>query len=115
MDVFELRETVVDEYSAYIKSFLRIDDPQIDAFVHAELASGRLWPDPLVQLNPAFEPGNTVEELAQRGVLAQECARIFRRNKDDNGFGTSMRLHRHQQQAIEAAQRDGSYVLTTGT
>jgi len=115
MDVFQLRTAVVDEYSAYIKSFLRIDDTQINDFVQAELASGRLWPDPLVQLNPAFEPGETVEELARRGVLAQECARIFRRAKDDNGFGASIRLHRHQQQAIEAAQRDGSYVLTTGT
>ena len=42
MDVFELRETVVAEYSAYIKSFLRIDDAQIDDFVHAERARGRL-------------------------------------------------------------------------
>src|SRR2546421_9981630 len=64
MDVFELRETVVAEYSAYTKSFLRIDDAQINDFVHAELARRRLWPDPLVQLNPAFEPGETVAALA---------------------------------------------------
>ncbi len=115
MDVFQLRGTVVDQYSAYIKSFLRIDDAQIDDFVHAELASGRLWPDPLVQLNPAFEPGQTVEDLAHDGILAPDCGRIFRRNKDAHGFGTSVRLHRHQQEAIEAAQHGGSYVLTTGT
>jgi hypothetical protein len=115
MDVFELRETVVVEYSAYIKSFLRIDDAQIDDFVHAELARGHLWPDPLVHLNPAFEPGETVAALAQRGVLHAECARIFRRDKDENGFGPSIRLHHHQQEAIAAAERGGSYVLTTGT
>lgn len=115
MDVFQLRAAVVDEYSAYIQSFLRIDDPHIKDFVREQLASGRLWPDPLVQLNPAFEPGNTVDELARDGVLATECGRIFRRNKDDLGFGTSIRLHRHQQDAIEAARRGGSYVLTTGT
>ncbi len=115
MDVFQLRGAVVDEYSAYIKSFLRIDDAQIATFVHAELATGRLWPDPLVQLNPAFEPGQTVEELAQQGLVARECARIFRRAKDDKGFGASIRLHRHQQEALAAARRGGSYVLTTGT
>jgi hypothetical protein len=69
MDVFELRERVVAEYSARIKSFLRIDDAQIDDFVHAELARGHLWPDPLVHLNPAFEPGETVAALAQSRAI----------------------------------------------
>src|SRR5919197_1841500 len=115
MDVFELRKTVVDEYSAYIKSFLRIKDPEIKRFVDDELESGRLWPDPLVQLNPSFEPGETIDDLVARGVLAPECQRIFRRDKDEAGFGPSLRLHRHQQDAIEVAGRGGSYVLTTGT
>src|SRR5919201_562534 len=79
------------------------------------MARGRLWPDPLVHLNPAFEPGETVAALAQRGVLHAECARIFRRDKDENGFGPSIRLHHHQQEAIAAAGTGGSYVLSTGT
>src|SRR5919202_4056690 len=115
MDVFELRKTVVDEYSAYIKSFLCIKDTEIKRFVDDELESGRLWPDPLVQLNPSFEPGETIDDLVARGVLAPECQRIFRRDKDEAGFGPSLRLHRHQQDAIEVAGRGGSYVLTTGT
>ena len=115
MDVFELRKTVVDEYSAYIKSFLRIKGPEIKRFVDDELESGRLWPDPLVQLNPSFEPGETIDDLVARGVLAPECQRIFRRDKDEAGFGLPLRLHRHQQDAIEVAGRGGSYVLTTGT
>ncbi len=115
MDVFDLRTRVVEEYSAYIRSFLRIKDPDIKAFVDDELDSGRLWPDPLVQLNPSFEPGETVDRLVADGVLASECARIFRRDKDDAGFGQPLRLHRHQQEAVKAARRGGSYVLTTGT
>ena len=47
----------------------------------------------------AFEPGETVAALAQRGVLHAECARIFRRDKDENGLGPSIRLH-HQQQGL---------------
>jgi len=115
MDIFDLRASVIAEYSAYIRSFLRIKDPHIARFAHAELDSGRLWPDPLVQLNPSFEPGETVAALAARGVLAAECARIFRRDKDANGQGPSLLLHHHQQEAIEVARRGGSYVLTTGT
>src|SRR5712691_5828063 len=101
MDIFDLRSSVIAEYSAYIRSFLRIKDPQIESFAHAELDSGRLWPDPLVQLNPSFEPGETVAALAARGVLSAECARIFRRDKDANGQGPTLRLHRHQQEAVE--------------
>src|SRR5919198_6619675 len=95
MDVFELRKTVVDEYSAYIKSFLRIKDAAIKRFVDDELESGRLWPDPFVQLNPSFEPGETIDDLVARGVLAPECQRIFRRDKDEAGFGLPLRLPRH--------------------
>jgi hypothetical protein len=81
MNVFELRNTVVYEYSAYIQSFLCIKDTEIKRFVDDELESGRLWPDPLVQLNPSFEPGETIDDLVARGVLAPECQRIFRRDK----------------------------------
>jgi ATP-dependent helicase YprA (DUF1998 family) len=115
MDVFGLRDRVIGDYADYVRSFIRIKDPQIAEYVQDQLQQGRLWPDPLVQLNPSFEPGDTVEELAARGALAGECRRIFRRNKDACGFGPSLRLHRHQQQAIEVAATGESYVLTTGT
>lgn len=114
MNVFELRDTVVREYSSYISSFLRIKDPRIDTFVNDQLSSGYLWPDPLVQLNPSFESAGTVEDVVAQGLLTPECRRIFRRDKKQ-GPGTSLRLHRHQQDAIEVARGGGSYVLTTGT
>ncbi len=97
MDVFGLRETVVSQYADYIRSFLRIKDPGIDAYVTENLDRGRYWPDPLVQLNPSFEPGDTVDDLVARGVLAEGCRRIFRRNKDANGLGDTLRLHRLRQ------------------
>jgi hypothetical protein len=115
MDVFALRDRVIEEYASYVKSFIRIKDPSLSHYVEEQLRKGRLWPDPLVQLNPSFEPGETVEELVTRGVLAEECRRIFRRDKDDLGFGPSLRLHRHQQEAVEIAATGQSYVLTTGT
>ena len=57
MDVFALRDRVVDDYKRYIESFVRIRDERIEKFVREEFASGILWPDPILQLNPAYEPG----------------------------------------------------------
>jgi len=116
MDVFEVREAVIREYSEYISSFLRIRDAGIEDYVRDEMAGGRLWPDPLIGLNPSFEPGQSVDELVDRGLLAPGCRRIFRRKDAETGEGPSLRLHRHQQEALEVARGgSGSYVLTTGT
>ena len=72
MDVFGLRDRVISDYSDYVRSFIRIKDPRIARYVEEQLGQGRHWPDPLVQLNPPFEPGDTVEELVARGVLADD-------------------------------------------
>ena len=85
MDILGLRDRVISDYSGYVRSFIRIKDSRIAEYVEEQLAQGRLWPDPLIQLNPAFEPGDTVEELVRRRALADECRRIFRRNKDAAG------------------------------
>jgi hypothetical protein len=53
MDVFQLRDQVIGDYDRYVQSFLRIADPGIKAYIAAELAKGRLRPDPLFQLNPS--------------------------------------------------------------
>jgi ATP-dependent helicase YprA (DUF1998 family) len=79
------------------------------------LAQGLLWPDPLIQLNPSFEAGETIDELVGEGTLHEECARIFRRNKKPHDPGEDLRLHRHQAEAIRTASVGHSYVLTTGT
>ena len=116
MDVFQLRDQVIGDYAAYVRSFLRIADPGIKGYVEEKLAEERLWPDPLVQLNPSFEPGATVDELVDRAVLHPECRGIFRRGKDKTPpEDAPLRLHRHQQEAMEVARTGASYVLTTGT
>ncbi len=117
MDVFALRDRVIADYAEYVRSFVTISDPQIHAFVAGELAAGRWWPEPLVQLNPAFESAGTVEDLVDAGELHPECARIFRRGKaPEHGVpGSSIRLHHHQRVALACAHAGQSYVLTTGT
>ena len=83
MDVFHLRQKLIADYKAYSKSFVKIRDPKIQSYVDAELESGALWPDPLIQLNPRFRQGKTIRELADAGVLDPLCADIFRFGKSE--------------------------------
>ena len=106
MDVFKLRDAVVDEYREYVESFVRVFDSRIDAFVREQLVAGELWPDAVLQLNPAFEEAETLRELAGRGLILRETARFF---------GEDIRLYRHQREALEAALRGEPYVVSTGT
>lgn len=115
MDVFEFREKLVTDYSAFTRSFTRIKAEDIRTFVNAAYDSQRYWPAPLVQVNPNFKSGHTVDELVMAGGLHRECARIFRAGKSTSSPGTSLRLFKHQEEAIGFAQSGESYVLTTGT
>ena len=115
MDVFELHRDLISDYASYTRSFIRIADSRIHAAVEHEISSGLLWPDPLLQLNPSFEPGATIEELVADGTLHEECGRIFRIKRNENDFGMPLRLHCHQEQAIRTAAQGNAYVLTTGT
>jgi len=57
MNVFRLRDELVGQYSHYVKSFIQIRDERISDHVNQRLNEGMLWPEPLIQLNPSFEPG----------------------------------------------------------
>lgn len=115
MNVFELRDRLIDDYRAYIQSFIQIRDQRIREYVDQKLQEGLLWPDPLIQLNPAFEPGEWIDDLVATGTLHPECARIFRKKATPDDRGQGLRLHRHQADAVRAARDGGNYVLTTGT
>lgn len=115
MDAFSLHKHVVSDYADYTKSFVRIADARVAARVDEEMERGLLWPEPLLQLNPAFEPGRSIDELCDALVLHEDCRRIFRAKADTNDYGRPIRLHRHQDQAIGIAQGRRPYVVTTGT
>jgi very-short-patch-repair endonuclease len=116
MDVFDLRKQLVEDYGKYTRSFINIADPRIKAKVDGELDEGALWPEPLLQLNPTFLPGGTIDALVADGVLHPECNRIFRIDKtESDGVGKPLLLHTHQARAIRKAREGKSYVLTSGT
>jgi len=116
MDVFDLRDRLVTDYASYTRSFIKIADPRISARVESELNAGAFWPEPLLQLNPNFLPGETVDDLVDQGALHRECKKIFRIDKSDTDpAGKQLLLHTHQREAILKAKEGKSYVLTSGT
>ena len=114
MDVFALRNRLIGDYASFIQSFINISDERIRSHVGHELREGLLWPNPLLQLNPNFEPGPRADELVANGTLHSLCDSIFRLKPTD-APSKPLRLHKHQADAIEAAQTGDNYVLTTGT
>jgi Lhr-like helicase len=117
MDVFDLRHTLVADYERFARSFTTIAADDIRAQVDDAYASGRYWPDPLIQVNPRFMPDDTVAALAEQGAVHPQLARIFRFN-DPHGTGTAgtpLGLHRHQREALSLGQAGHSFVVTTGT
>ena len=69
LNVFQLRESVMREYADYVNSFVNIHDDKVRRFVEKRLDEGELWPDPALQLNPAYEPAQTLGELGASGVI----------------------------------------------
>lgn len=116
MDVFDLRERLVGDYQRYTRSFIKIRDPRISAFVEDALSSGAFWPEPLLQLNPTFKPGGTVDDLVRSGALHSACGTIFRVGKSEaDSTGKQLLLHEHQRRAIQSYKEGKSFVLTSGT
>ncbi|GAA5175592.1 DEAD/DEAH box helicase [Niveibacterium umoris] len=115
MDVFQFRAHVVTEYEQFTRSFTRIRADDIRQHVDREYQSQKYWPEPLIQINPTYRSGGTVDELVASGLLSPECAGIFRLGKSASSAGVPLPLHQHQAEAISLALAGESYVLTTGT
>lgn len=116
MDVFRVRDKVIDDYRSFTTASIDIKDARLKEHYQRELDGDRQWPEPWISLNPAFETGGRIDELVREGLLDPECDRIFRvkQHLEDPG-NNPFTLHRHQREAIEVARSGQSYVLTTGT
>jgi ATP-dependent helicase YprA (DUF1998 family) len=117
MNVFDLRDRLVGDYASYTRSFIKIADPRVSNAVESALNAGMFWPEPLLQLNPTFLPGGTIDDLVADDTLHAECVKIFRIDKSDaDHTGKPLLLHMHQREAILKAKKEKkSYVLTSGT
>ena len=59
IDVFQLRDNVIHNYAQYVRSFVQIREHRLSEFVEQSLTDEALWPQPLIQMNPSFEPGGS--------------------------------------------------------
>ena len=105
MKVFDTHKQIVDDYAQYIRSFINISDPEIAQTVEDSLSQGRLWPQPLLQFNPAYEQAGTVDAIVASGLLHDDVRHIF------DGYS----LYRHQCEAIELGVGGADFVVTSGT
>ena len=105
MNVFEVHRSIIDDYSRYIRSFIRIEDDEIRNVVEDELGKGKLWPEPLLQFNPAFKSAGKVADLAKANVLHPDVGDIF----------TDYSLWKHQLDAIQLGSAGKDFIVTSGT
>jgi ATP-dependent helicase YprA (DUF1998 family) len=111
MTIFNLHAAVLSDYRNLVRSFVTVADERIRTFLDQALVEEqRLWPEFLLQVSPSYVRSATVDELAVRGILHAETARIFR-----TAEGKPFHLYRHQVEALEKARAGESYVVTSGT
>ena len=105
LDVFHLHSQIMDDYRLFVDSFVNIKDDTIRHKVEEEMAGGKFWPEPLLQFNPAFELGDSVQDLCSEGILHPAIQDIF------SGFS----LFKHQVEAIRIGSQGKDFVVTSGT
>ncbi|SEF12479.1 DEAD/DEAH box helicase [Streptomyces sp. Ag109_O5-10] len=116
MDAFGVHHDLVAEYEAFTSSLVAVRDPDIESHLDDERKRKTRWPDPKLALNPTFRSGRTVAALCDDGLLHPLCREYFRHKEHENDPGSrTLSLHQHQREAIVAADRGDSYVVTTGT
>jgi ATP-dependent helicase YprA (DUF1998 family) len=116
MTVFDLDRYVVREYERFARSFTNIHAKDLKSKIADAYASNKFWPEPMIQLNPRFKSGGTVDQLVQSGDLTSGMERIFRSAEVTSSSGDpSLKLHQHQLDAITLANQGKSFVVTTGT
>ena len=86
VDVFALRDRLVEDYEEFTRSFINVRDPRIDEVVDRELSEGLLWPESLIQLNLSFAQGASIDE---RLISSNACSNGL----EPQGMSSTRRLH----------------------
>ena len=105
MNIFNIQKSIVQDYLGYIQSFLNIKNDRIRDVVEQELSSNKLCPEPLIQFNPAYSSGESIQELCDAGILHPTMTQII---SVDN-------LYKHQVEAIKIGTQGSDFVVTSGT
>jgi ATP-dependent helicase YprA (DUF1998 family) len=105
IDIFEFHRQVMTNYQKFADSFIDIDDPQIIQHLEDEKVKNLMWPDPLIQFNPSYMPGMSVQQLVSEGLLHEDLQAIF----------GNYQLYKHQEEALRLGSQGKGFVVTSGT
>ena len=84
MDVFALRDRLVEDYASYTRSFINIADPRIQCKVNTELDAGAFWPEPLAAQDSLLHGTARANRTA---VARARCGRAVSRFPSGPGNG----------------------------
>lgn len=106
MDAFKTHEQVIANYRNYLTSFINIVDERIKAEVANAFNSNGFIPDPLIQFNPSFEKGVSLQTLSDEGLVHPDLVKTL----------GSYTLYRHQVEALRLGitEKKG-FIVTSGT
>jgi ATP-dependent helicase YprA (DUF1998 family) len=99
----------MEDYREFVRSYVNIYDPRLREFAEKKISEKEFWPPPLIQLSPTYKEAETLGELAEKGLIHPETARIFGLRLKDH------RLWQHQVEGITLAQKGQDFVVTSGT
>lgn len=105
MNIFNIHSNIIHDYKSYIKSFLSIKDARIKEVVENAFEESGFIPEPLIQFNPSFDKGETLNELVRDGKIHNELPAIF---------GT-YNLYKHQVEALKIGIQGKGFIVTSGT
>ena len=105
MNILKFHNSLIENYRNYITSFLNIKFSGISEFVDREIQNKKLWPDPLVQFNPTYQPGCELRKLTDEKVLHPDLEKIF----------VGYELYKHQEDAIRLGAVGNEFIVTSGT
>ena len=105
MDAFTLHADVVEKYKNYLKSFTTISDQRIKHTVEKAFEQGDFIPEPLIQFNPDFAKGKSLQELVTDEKVHRDLPAIF----------GSYQLYQHQYEALELGVEGKGFIVTSGT
>ena len=105
MKAFDLHHSIVEDYKNYLQSFTNIKDGRIKEEVERAFAEGKFLPEPLIQFNPSFKVGESLDQLIKDKIVHPDLSKIF----------GDLNLFEHQIAAIKRGVNNESFVVTSGT
>jgi hypothetical protein len=116
MDPFRTLEALQDAYQRYVESYQQFKNPAIREWVLEKVRHGNmLYQQPHLQLARRFQPGDSLRNLVDEGLLHPGVLSIFTTDRDDR-HSPPIAPHRHQVDAIRRIQGERkTTIVATGT